>query len=96
MTLHNSLDRKEIQRRAVLIGQSRGLNAEAGRLEACDPTTYVDQLINNLRPDAGEVAGQDIIMDALAARLWVNWMAVEYRMPTVLEGFARNLRANVA
>jgi len=100
MSYKANLDHSAIKSRAVAMGRSRGLNAEADRLEASNPSAHIEKMVAELREDAMAQVGASHVVDALAARLWGNWMAVEYNMATVLERLAQEpgvlRKANVA
>jgi len=79
MSSRRTLSKEQIHARAVRLGRRRGFTAEAGRLAASDPGSHIDRMIASVRDSAWEVMTDDIIMDALADRLWLNWITVEYR-----------------
>lgn len=94
-----NLDRKVIQQRAVEMGRKQGYVAEANRLAACAPDDHLESLIDQLNIVSAVQLDESLVMDVVAARLWKNWMTVEYNMRNALQRFARsagNVQSNIA
>lgn len=79
MTQLRSISKEQVHARAVRMGRSRGFKAEAGRLAASDPGRVIDELVKRLKPEAWALSDGEII-EALAGRLWLDWITVEYRV----------------
>lgn len=78
------INREQIHARAVIIGRARNFPAEAGRLAASHVGKAVDSLLDRLKPGAWALEDAAII-DAVAQRLWLEWVLVEYRSVARLE-----------
>lgn len=83
------LDRRVIQQRAVEMGRKQGYIAEADRLAACAPDDHLESLIDQLNIVSAINLDEAILIDVVAARLWHNWMTVEYNMRQALQRFSQ-------